>query len=133
MNELTKLYISVFEPVLNEMGFKRKGTMFHRLVNEKIVQLFSIQKFKYDFTLQFEIYPVCSGCEIYSPFDGSRIGEFLGNEALCYWDIDDNIQEYLDEGLSICQKYLFPCFKYVCDYETYYNYCFGKHEAISKK
>lgn len=37
MNEFRETFLSVYEPVMSEMDFKRKGAIFHRLVNGKII------------------------------------------------------------------------------------------------
>lgn len=131
MNRLNEQFISIFEPVLALRGFKRKRNIFHRLINEKIIQLFSIRKFSgASFTMQYSIIPVCSGVEIELPLDENRIGDLIGNEALWEWDIDENIEQNLLEALNICQKYLFKCFDYVENYETYYDFEFRMHKQF---
>lgn len=138
MHGLNERFIEIFEPVLVLKGFKRKRNIFHRLINEKIIQIFSIKKFSGGtFTMQYAIIPLCSGEEIVLPLDENRIGDLVENESLWEWDIDENIEQNLLKALDICKKYLFKCFDYVKDYETYYNFILTMHkqylDSLSKE
>lgn len=129
MNSLNEQFISIFEPVLALKGFKRKRNIFHRLIKKEIIQIFSIKKFSGgSFTMQYLIIPVCSGEEIAMPLDENRIGDLVGNETLWEWDIDENVEQNLLEALDVCKKYLFKCFDYVKNYETYYDFILKMHK-----
>ena len=128
MKSLNKIFINVFEPVLIQRGFKRKRSAFCRLVNEQIVQLFTIKKYSGDsFTMQYLIMPACSGEIVEYPVDENRIGDLIGNEGALEWEIDDNVEDSMRDALEKCEKYLFTWFDYICDYKTYYDFALEKH------
>lgn len=110
------------------MGFKRKGKIFHRLVNEKIVQMLSYTKFSDSFTIQFCICPLCAGYENTTFMDDERLGILLGNEAYAEWEFDgSDCARQTRESLEICKKYLFSLFESVCGYENFFNYAIESH------
>ena len=119
--EWKKVFLSVYEPVMSDMGFKRKGVIFHRLVNEKIIQLLSYTKFSYgSFTIQFDIGAICSGMEYTTFMDDCRLGSLLGNETYAEWDNDGTgYVTQMRESLAICREHLFPYFDSMVDYKSY--------------
>lgn len=128
MVNLNDLFISQFEPILTSKKFKRKRNVFHRLHEEKIIQLFSIIKFRDSFTIQYGIIPICADERIEFPLDENRIGDLVGNESLFEWQIDNNIEDSIIDAQDKCERYLFGWFDYVKDYKTYYDFVWKRHE-----
>jgi hypothetical protein len=130
MREFKTVFLSVYEPVMSEMGFQRKRVIFHRLVNEKIIQMLSYTKFSGgSFTIQFSIFPLCGGCEYTTFMDDERLGSLLGNETYAEWENDGTeTVAQMKESLDICEKHLFPVFERLSDYKVYYEYAIDKHQ-----
>ena len=123
MYNYRKCYKEVFAPVLFEMEFSLKGSVFHRLVNKKIIQMLSYKTLSNSFTIQFGIYPLCAGYEYLTFTDERRLGSLLDNEAQAEWDYgESDCDKQMSEALAMCKEYLFPYFEHVTDYQSYYNY-----------
>ncbi|MCL2146794.1 MAG: hypothetical protein FWH52_03205 [Synergistaceae bacterium] len=114
-------YKDVYNPVMTANGFARKGNIYHRLYNGKIIQLLSYTSFGDNcYTIQFEIYPLCSGYESETFIDGERLSELLGMEYEWEYKNDEYLQQ-LPESLSLCQKHIFPYFDNCVDYRSYFE------------
>lgn len=115
---------------MKSKGFSRKRYVFHRLVNDKVVQKLSYCMFagQQEFTIQFGFEPLCSGDEIEVFMDDYRLGSLMGNESLGY--LNTGNPDALRESLEMCQQYLFSYFDMVVDYESFLNY---KKEIIQKE
>ena len=134
MKKLNDLFISAFEPTLAAKGFKRKRNVFHRIHGEKILQIISVVNFKYSFTIQYDILPLC----IHWPFDffmldGDRIGSLIGSEASLEWNINDELEVSVAEAYNKCEELLFEWFDYVEDYKTFSNFLLIQHEKYLKR
>lgn len=60
---ITKYYNQVFKPLVSVNGFGKKRTLFHRLIDNRILQTLCMQKgrFGYSFTLNIGVFPMCIG------------------------------------------------------------------------
>ena len=127
MSSFQKDYVEVYEPEMLGKGFSRKRYVFHRLVNNKIVQKLSYVIFRgrMDFTIQFCFEPLCAGGEITVFMDDYRLGSLIGGELLGRRNMGS--QDALRETLEICQKHLFPYFDSVIDYGSYLDYMKEKY------
>jgi hypothetical protein len=131
MNEFRGTYLTLFEPVMKQMGFTRKGIVFHRITNEKLTQMLSYVIFSNSFTIQFDISPLCAGHEYKTYMDETRLGMLLGNETYAEWDFNDaNITNQLQESLKMCREHLFPLFMNVCNYDTYFENVIDNHNKM---
>jgi hypothetical protein len=131
MNELLEAYLTLYEPVMAQMGFSKKGIIFHRITHEKVVQMLSYTKFSYSFTIQFSISPLCAGYEYKMHMDETRLGILLGNETYAEWNFNKaDLIGQLQESLEICREHLFPLFKNVCNYDTYYDYIINEYNKM---
>ena len=121
---LNKVFIETFEPVMKSKGFQRKGKIFHRIVNGKIVQLLSYYKFSGpEFTVQFSILPLCTGFEYSTFMDDSRVcKEFDDIDSWEYEYGTDDFIQYMPKALKVTQERLFPLFDSTIDYKTYLEY-----------
>ena len=121
MPTFIEAFKDVYGPVMTAKGFGRKGKIYHRLVNGKIIQLLSYTSFGPKcYTIQFEIYALCSGYESSTFMDGERLSELLGAEYEWEYENDEYIQQ-LHESLSLCREHIFPYFDNCIDYKSYYE------------
>ena len=139
-------FVSVFGPVMEEMGYSRKLHIFHRLVNEKIVQRVSFKKYSGgSFTIQWANLPLIGEYEIDTFMDDWLLQNVVEKGETYSWPYTNDIDEYdvwekYDYGtgeisvqivqhyekqmpicLEVCKKRLFPFLNSVYDYETYNN------------
>ena len=124
-NNLKKDFIETLEPLMLSNGFSRKGKVFHRIVNGKIVQLMSHFSFfmAQEFTVQFSILPLCwGGWELDKNFEGTRIYEEFWGE-IEWWSYDgvEGYKKYLPVALEAVEDLLMPKFNKEIDYESYYK------------
>lgn len=123
-NNIKNNFIEVFEPLMTSNGFMRKGKVFHRLVNGKIVQFVSYYSFfmsRY-FTIQFEIAPLCLGYKFGSSFYGAKLEEeFRGKETSWFYDSHEGYKEYMPIALKTTEELLLPKLNREIDYESYYK------------
>ena len=111
----------VYGPVMTAKGFDRKGKIYHRLVNGKIIQLLSYTSFGPKcYTIQFEIYALCSGYKSSTFMDGMRLSELLGVGHEWEYENDEYLWQ-LPESLSLCREHIFPYFNNCIDYKSYYE------------
>jgi len=124
------MFLELYEPVMKSKGFHRKRHIFHRLVNNKIVQMLSYCMFsgRREFTIQYDYVPLCSGDDFEFFMDAHRIGSLMGKES--YGDRDPNNPDHIRETLELCQEYIFPFFDRMVDYESLYDYEIKRHEIM---
>ena len=140
MNSLKKSFITTYDPIMAKKGFKRKGKIYHRLVNKEIVQMLSYFKYSHSFTIQFLIAPLCSGVTFSSFMDECRLGLILGNENYAEWDLHDEYTVSLEKSVGLCER-LFQYFEEIHDCKSYidnmhsiYKRAYGnKWESILSK
>ena len=131
MNDMDKAFLFVYEPIMLGKGFKRKGIIFHRLLNRKIIQMLSLFKYSIGFTIQFNIQPLCAGYMQTKIMDNTRLGSLLGKGSCAEWDFcESDLVDQVRESLVICEEYLFPCFEQVFDYYSYYEYAMDTHRRF---
>lgn len=128
MSDFQKAFLELYEPVMKSKGFSRKRYVFHRLVSNQVVQKLSYCMFggQQEFTIQFGFEPLCAGGEIEVFMDERRLGTLWGNEVDGYGDT--NNPAYLQETLRLCQKYLFPLFDTITDYQSFYAFEMENHQ-----
>ena len=119
---LHQAFIETFSSPMKDKGFMRKGNIFHRIVNGKIVQLLSYYKFHQapEFTIQFDIQPLCAGYEYSNFMDSSRLHELFRD--LDYWEYEyqtDGYIKHMPEALKVTEERLFPLFDLIVDYKSY--------------
>ena len=118
---LKNAFIETFEETMKNKGFMRKGKVFHRIVNGKIVQLLSYYKFSGpEFTIQFLIYPLCIESEYTTFMDAYRVCRVF--EDIESWEYEyqtDEYIQYMPEVLKVTKEKLFPLFDSVINYEVY--------------
>ena len=116
-------FIEVFEPIMREKGFSRKGEVFHRIVNGKIVQLFSYKIFAggYEYTTQFLIHPLCLESSYTTFMDATRMSEFFAEIQEWEFSTEDDLAK-MPLVLREAEQYLFPLFDSVIDYYTYWEH-----------
>ena len=118
--QLKTVFVNCFINDMESMGFNLKKSIFHRAVNNEIVQLVSYTAFNGQFTIQFEIIPFCCGSELKkSPMYGMRVGDLIGNEIFALWDIDENLEKNMNLALEFCKANLFPYLESIYDTRTY--------------
>jgi hypothetical protein len=105
-----------------QMGFKRKGVVFHRRASEKIINLLSTNKYssKNEYSIQFDIYPLCDGSEIDTFMDTTTISDLFRFNTWTY--SGDENDKTMATALNICRQFLFPYFNRITDYSSYLNY-----------
>ena len=118
---LKNAFIETFEETMKNKGFMRKGKVFHRIVNGKIVQLLSYYKFSGpEFTIQFSVCPLCIDNKYSTFMDASRVCEvFKDVESWEYEYQTDEYIQYMPEALKVTKEKLFPLFDSIINYETY--------------
>ena len=118
---LKSAFIETFEEAMKNNGFLRKGKIFHRIVNGKIVQLLSFHKYSGpEFTIQFLIDPLCSGYEHSTYMEASRMDTvFRDIDPWRYEYQTDEYIEYMPEALRVTEERLLPLFDSITDYESY--------------
>lgn len=116
---LRKTFVSTYEPVMKQKGFSRKNSIFHRLINDDIIQMLSYTDFKYSFTIQFQIAPLCTGKKYTRFMDALRVGILLGNEATAEWEKSSYCAKEMAESLEICEEHLFHYFDSIIDCSSY--------------
>ena len=118
---LKNAFIETFEPTMKKNGFLRKGKIFHRIVNGKIVQRLSFLKYSGPlFTIQFSIGPLCSGHEYSTFMDASRMDETF--KDIDPWEYEyqtDEYIHYMPEALRVTEERLLPLLDSINDYESY--------------
>ena len=123
-NNISKNFIETFEPLMTSNSFMRKGKVFHRIVNGKVIQLVSYYSFfmARNFTIQFLIAPLCLGYEFDSNFHGSRLEEkFRGKVTSWFYDGTEGYKEYMPIALKATENLLLPKLNNEIDYESYYR------------
>jgi len=123
-NNIRNDFIEAFEPLMSANGFSRKGRVFHRLVNGKIVQLVSHYSFYMDqcFTVAFSISPLFFGGEFDSRFEGMKMcyhEEFIGKVEPWGYVGTEGYKEYLPVALKATEELLLPKLNKEVDYESY--------------
>ena len=125
-NSISRSFIEVFEPTMFSKGFKRKGKVFHRIVNNQVLQLLSYYKYMgaSQLTIDFSILPLCYGFELYSSFEGARLSSEF-REYVRDWDYDnigaDGYIEYMPVALKATEELLFPKLDKEIDYKSCYE------------
>lgn len=117
---IKKAFIENFKNELQDLNFQLKGKVFHRVVNNELVELISYTTFRNKrFTIEFEIIPFCCGYEITNFFDGIRVGALIGNEPMAEWDNDENVFNNMKLALDFCKINLLPYLKAIVNLNTY--------------
>jgi len=119
MKRVKELFVEAFESKMLEHGFGRKGIIYHRLVNNKIFQLLSCKSYDcgYEFEIQFSIIPVCLGGKCSDYYDVDSLVVF--NEFPWYYDDVYGFEKHFSEALRCTEKYLFPLFDSIFDYQSF--------------
>ena len=78
---------STFDPIMFPKGFERKRSVYHRVVNRKIIQMlgFMTEGGGYYFQTTFEIEPLCIGGETSRCIDAARLEQF----KIPHWEYRD--------------------------------------------
>ena len=116
---LKQSFVSIYKPIMEKKGFLQKKGIFHKCINNEIIQMLSFVEFEYEFTIQFTFFPICSGYSCTTFLDEYRIGSLLGNESYAMWKKNENLELNIKKSLDICSEYLFPYFEKVKDCKTY--------------
>ena len=123
-NSISRTFIEVFEPTMISEGFIRKGKVFHRIVNEKVIQLVSYYRYALvtEFTIQFSICPLSLGWDFDGPYYGHRMFNAFIEED-CRWNYEraEGYIEYMPIALEATKKLLLPKLNTEIDYESYYK------------
>lgn len=129
-------FIEIFKKSMSYLGFNNKGKIFHKIVNNEVVELVSYVTFSNKrFTIQYEIFPLCCGYTIDRFMDGDRLNILVGSE-LSYWDrsmIDDNMNltewnndenmfSNMSLALECCKANLFPYLSRIVNLKTCLEY-----------
>mgnify|MGYP000892605276 FL=1 len=128
---VTKYYKQIFKVLVTAHGFKQKGTLFYKLVNNKILQTIYLHQFSFghSFTLNIGLFPICIGIDDELQLkDGTfRVG-YLTQGYDYSWDYGfpgTKTEEVLvKETFMIVQEKVFPLFKKVIDEEKYQSFMF---------
>jgi len=121
MPTFIEAFKDVYGPVMTAKGFDRKGKIYHRLVNGKIIQMLSYTSCgRKCYTIQFEIYALCSGYMSDAFLVGERLSQLLGGEYEWEYENDEYLQQ-LPESLSLCREHIFPYFDNCIDYKSYFE------------
>lgn len=138
MSSITNIYKTKFKERLNPYGFSLYRKTFYRVVND-IVQMIMLSNWDSDYTVEYDVYPLC--LEIQDLYVAGpaiheyREGNFQNNfKRWGTWPCpftrekpsNEVLEEYVEEMLSIVQSHLMPFFEKVVDWESWYEY-------ISKK
>ncbi len=134
MTTFAKTFIEVYAPTLEAMGFKRKRSIFHRLVNDQIVQVLSYKLYSgAEFDIQFSFWPLCNGYDMNVFMDSSYLLHSFAKEmGDRYWFCTDEAVwgENLCESLDYCKKYIFRYFDEITDYRSYYETIYKMEEEL---
>lgn len=132
MTTFTKTFIKIYAPTLEAMGFKRKRGIFHRLVNDQIVQVLSYKIYsRIDFDIQFDFWPLCNGYDMNVFMDSSYLLHSFAKEmGDRYWFYRDEAswEDDLYESLEYCRKYIFRYFDEISDYQSCYEIIYKMEE-----
>jgi len=113
---LTKCFKDTYDLEMQNMNFMRLGSIYHRLVGNQIVQLLTLQRFRFgDYTIQYLIWPLCCGDEIDRHLDESRLGNLT-------WFYEERNDTTMAETLKICKNELFPYFIKIIDYASFMEF-----------
>lgn len=129
-------FVSLYEPVMTQHAFRRNGCLFHRLVNNEIVQLLTCNVSPYTFSVRFDLFPLCTGGALPAGDDLLRL-ELLAQEDFPNWDVPDgDPRAIVADSLRMVQNVLLPYFERIVDYKSYtihmvelYRSMFGMHGA----
>ena len=118
MLTFNEAFKEIYDPVMIAKGFARKGKIYHKLVNNQIMQMLSYCTFGHKcYTIQFEISALCAGNEYEVFMDGERLSEIL---RINEWEYEyDEYLQQLPQTLSLSQEFIFPCFDACIDYKSY--------------
>jgi len=125
-DSIKNTFIEVFEPAMFNKGFKRKGNVFHRIVNDKIVQLLSYYKYNGQtrFTIEFSILPLCFNFKLYTFYAGTRLSSAF-REYVRAWEYENadpkGYIRYMPIALRATEDLLFPKFDAEIDYKSCYE------------
>ena len=114
-------FLDVYKPIMTELGFSRKGKIFHRLAG-KVIQRLSIFRYSRpgEFTIQFDFIPLCAGGEIDTFMDADRL-DFANNWVP--WIFNDlHGKDTMIKTLELCKEHLFPYLDKLVDYENFLKY-----------
>ena len=123
-NSIGRTFIELFEPIMISKGFSRKGKVFHRFVNEKIVQHVSYYSYwmSREFTIQFSICPLFNKLNFNGVYYGERLGEvFFDNKYDWCYESEEGYIEYMPIALEATKKLILPKLDTEVDYESYYK------------
>lgn len=119
---LSKVYKERFKGILLPLGFKFKGSLFIRVVNEEIIQ--TVNTFKnspIDFTLNIGVFPFSRDNDKlllkegnYRLYDFAEPGEFRYNPLSL-----QSVEEVMEDCISQFQKEVLPIFEMVQTEEDY--------------
>ena len=126
---VTKYYKQIFKVLVSEHGFKQKGTLFYKLVNNKMLQTICLHQFSfgYSFTVNFGFFPTCIGIEDELQLKEGKFRVGYLTEGYDYsWDYgrpDSKPEEVLvKEAFVVVQEKVLPLFEKITDEETYQTY-----------
>ena len=125
-NCFVKAYREIFPPALALSGFARKRDIFHKFINNQVVVLLG---YKYyhpnEFTIQWEIYPLCDGAEfeVFMDSNYGTDGLFGENGRWVFGAYDDNnsITQRAYKVLEFVQTNVLPIVSDITDYESCYR------------
>ncbi len=105
-------FFRLLKPDFLELGFKRKGQTYFRLVNGQIVQALHLQ-----FSIYGDSFTVnVTTCPIFCGGGDSRIGFFIKGED-CWWNYNCNINEVV----QIVKEKIIPLYKEITTYDKLYE------------
>ena len=133
-NSISRSFIEVFEPAMKSKGFIRKGKVFHRIVNNKIVQCLGYYSYfmSRTFTITFTIRPLCFGREFGENMCDKRLCEvYAGIINPWYYEGAEGYTEYMPIALKATEEMLFPRFDTEIDYKSY-DESYRKSKAFTK-
>ena len=124
MATFAQKFWEVYTPTMEGKGFKRKRSIFHKLVNDKIVQALSYKQYSgSEFTIQFDFWPLCDGEDMIVFMDSNYLLPDIVPE-LKYRDWSSEIGKCNDdlyESLTHCKHSILPYFDKITDYQSYYD------------
>ena len=124
MKTFAEIFVEVYTPTLETMGFKRKRSVFHKLVNDKIVLALSHRRYGPEFTIQFDFWPLCDGGDMIVFMDSSYLLHDIVSDLKHhdYWTCKiEKCEADLHESLAYCKNTVFEYFDRITDYQSYYD------------
>ena len=130
---MVALFKTIFTPEMESMGFLRKGSVFHKLVNEKILFLVGYRTYSggREITVQFDFYPMCDG---FAPNPPPMAGLYtiLGftreesDQTRKFFMVPTKSEQEYNKQikfmLDVCKEEVFPYFDSIYDYDSYFKF-----------